>query len=307
MTLEEVVAKFNTTPFLFAGSGITRRYYGLPDWIGLLTYFAQKVKRDQFAFQYYENKVKEMDNVDKLPEIAGYIEKDFNEEWFKNSHEIRTELQEVQDAVANGVSPFKAEIAAYISSLSVVKSEYKDEVKKLLKIAKNNISGVITTNYDCFFEKLFEGYKAFIGQDELVFSQLQGIAEIYKIHGSVNFPDSIVINQADYQLFRDKGKYLAAKLMTIFMEYPIIFMGYSISDPNIQGILGDIVECLPPEKVEALKKRFVFVDYQSDYTDCEVSTHSLVIKGKVIEMTKVVLSDFGILYDVLSIKKRLFQ
>lgn len=188
------------------GSGIPRiidkvKAAGLPDWIGLLTYFAQKVKRDQFAFQYYENKVKEMDNVDKLPEIAGYIEKDFNEEWFKNSHEIRTESQEVQDAVANGVSPFKAEIAEYISSLSVVKSEYKDEVKKLLKIAKNNISGVITTNYDCFFEKLFEGYKAFIGQDELVFSQLQGIAEIYKIHGSVNFPDSIVINQADYQLF----------------------------------------------------------------------------------------------------------
>lgn len=121
------------------GSGIPRiidkvKAAGLPDWIGLLTYFAQKVKRDQFAFQYYENKVKEMDNVDKLPEIAGYIEKDFNEEWFKNSHEIRTESQEVQDAVANGVSPFKAEIAEYISSLSVVKSEYKDEVKKLLKI-----------------------------------------------------------------------------------------------------------------------------------------------------------------------------
>ena len=51
MTLQEVVARFNTTPFLFAGSGITRRYYGLPDWVGLLTYFAEKVKKDSFAYR----------------------------------------------------------------------------------------------------------------------------------------------------------------------------------------------------------------------------------------------------------------
>lgn len=56
MTLQEVVARFNTTPFLFAGSGITQRYYGLPDWVGLLTYFAKKVKKDPFAYRFYENK-----------------------------------------------------------------------------------------------------------------------------------------------------------------------------------------------------------------------------------------------------------
>ncbi|WP_420361118.1 SIR2 family protein, partial [Blautia wexlerae] len=28
---------------------------------------------------------------------------------------------------------------------------------------------------------------------------MQGIAEIYKIHGSVQNPESIVINKADYQ------------------------------------------------------------------------------------------------------------
>ena len=180
---------------------------------------------------------------------------------------------------------------------------HQEEVKKLQNIAKNNISGVITTNYDCFFEILFDGYKTFIGQDELVFSQLQGVAEIYKIHGSVRSPLSIVINKNDYHTFREKGKYLAAKLMTIFMEYPIVFIGYSISDSDIQEILGDVVECLPPEKVNSLQKRFIFIDYQKDTNDCEVSSHSLVINGKLIEMTKIILSDFGILYDALSAKK----
>lgn len=83
---------------------------------------------------------------------------------------------------------------------------------------------------------------------------MQGIAEIYKIHGSVQNPESIVINKADYQKFYDKGKYLAAKLMTIFMEYPIIFIGYSISDSDIQAILSDVVECLPLDKIETLQK-----------------------------------------------------
>lgn len=303
MTLQEVVARFNTTPFLFAGSGITRRYYGLPDWVGLLTHFAEKVKNDQFAFRYYESKVSELEDSDKLPTIASYIEKDFNEAWFNNLPGIRSESENVQRSIAEGVSPFKAEIAEYINSISVVKNEYQEEVKKLQNIAKNNISGVITTNYDCFFEILFDGYKTFIGQDELVFSQLQGVAEIYKIHGSVRSPLSIVINKNDYHTFREKGKYLAAKLMTIFMEYPIVFIGYSISDSDIQEILGDVVECLPPEKVNSLQKRFIFIDYQKDTNDCEVSSHSLVINGKLIEMTKIILSDFGILYDALSAKK----
>ena len=304
MTIQDVVARFNTTPFLFAGSGITRRYYHLPDWVGLLTHFAELLKKDEFAFRAYESRVPAgTKQEDKLPMVASLIERDFNLAWFDNAPGVRSGVEDVTTAVSGGTSPFKAEIAAYLKSLSTVDDELITEVEKLKAISKSNLSGVITTNYDQFFEETFEGYKAFVGQDELVFSQLQGVAEIYKIHGSVETPRSIVINQEDYERFRQKGKYLAAKLMTIFMEYPIIFIGYSLSDADIQAILADVVECLPPEKVPLLQKRFVFVEYKPMQIGAEVSGLSMTFGDKVIEMTRVALADFCILYDALSVKK----
>ena len=304
MKIQDVVASFNTTPFLFAGSGITRRYYKLPDWKGLLTHFASRINGSEFAFQSYESKIPADTPVEeRLPLTATYIEKDYNSAWFDDKPEVRSGLPGTEEAVRNGVSPFKAEIAAHIKSISVVDDSMIAEVDKLRRISRKNISGVITTNYDCFFESTFEGYKTFVGQDELVFSQLQGIAEIYKIHGSVESPSSIIINQADYRQFKNKGKYLAAKLMTIFMEYPIIFIGYSISDPDIQAIMSDIVECLPADKLPSLQKRFVFIKRDRSVSGAEVSSHSMTINSKVLEMTKISLADFGILYDALSAKK----
>jgi len=50
-----------------------------------------------------------------------------------------------------------------------------------------------------FFEKYLSEYKSYIGQQSLLFSRLQGIAEVYKIHGSVSDPSSVVINENDYK------------------------------------------------------------------------------------------------------------
>lgn len=308
MTLQEIVSGFPTTPFLFAGSGVSRRYYDLPDWKNLLLHFAKKVRgEDELAFRYYENELpSDIAQEDRMPMIAGLIEKDYNAKWFQEDGDIGSGLDTVYEQIREGVTPFKAEVASYLLSESIQKQEYKTEIEKLERLTKRNLSGIITTNYDTFFESICDDYKVFVGQDELVFSQIQGIAEIYKIHGSADSPGSIVINQEDYRAFRDKGKYLAAKLMTIFMEYPIIFIGYSLSDPDILSIMEDVVVCLPEYRIKSLESRFVFVEYEEGKSEVEIASHTMVVNGNLISMTKVVLSDFGLLYDALSLKKAAF-
>lgn len=302
MVLQDIISKFKTTPFLFAGSGITRRYYGLPSWEELLRHFAQQISDDPFAYVSYKSEAQSMDcSQGVLPKVATLIQRDYDRKWY-TTPDIRSKNSDVLTAVEQGVSPFKAEIADYLKQQETIHAEYAEEIRKLKNISKKNIAGIITTNYDSFFEKLFEDYRAFVGQDELVFSSIMGIAEIYKIHGSISRPNSIVINEQDYQIFNDKGKYLAAKLMTIFMEYPIIFVGYSLSDPNIQNILKDILACLPDDKVDKLQERFVFVEYKPDMEKYEIASHSMAIGSRVLKMTAIVLSDFGILYEALAAK-----
>lgn len=87
------------------------------------------------------------------------------------------------------------------------------------------------------------------------------------------------------------------------MEHPIIFLGYSISDINIQNILESIMKCLTSEKVSILKNRFIFVEYDQDIEKIEMSEHTIQIESKFLEMTKIKLKDFSILYDALSEKK----
>ena len=304
MTINEIISRFNTTPFLFVGSGMTRRYLGLPNWRGLLEHFAQIVREDEFAYNYYESKAKSLieSEAELMPKLAELLRLDFNEKWFCDPG-IRTVSPEFKEAIKAGLSPFKAEIASYIQRISSPIPEMQSEIDKLIEISEKSIAGVITTNYDTFLEDHFIGFKTYVGQNQLIFSPLQGIAEIYKIHGSVELPESIVIDETDYAQFDAKSAYLAAKLMTIFMEYPIIFIGYSISDSNILGIIKSIVNCLDNAQIKKLEDRFIFVEYKANATGATVESFALMVDGKPLTMRKITLSDFIPLYEAIGSKK----
>lgn len=303
MKISDVVEKFNTTPFLFLGSGITRRYCNLPDWKGLLEHFAKQVNNDDFAYSAYENRAKKMDcPVGVMPKIAELIQADYDEKWFADPS-IRTVSTDVMIKIKDGLSPFKAEVSSYITAGFSVDDRYKEEIDMLSRLSEKNLAGVITTNYDNFIENHFNGYTVYVGQKELIFSAIQGVAEIFKIHGSVENPESLIINERDYMDFDRHSAYLAAKLMTIFMEYPIIFMGYSISDTNIQNIIRSIVNCLDAEQVKKLEDRFIFVEYQRGKIGIEVSPYTIMVGDKPLSMKKVVVDDFKLIYAALEGKK----
>jgi hypothetical protein len=91
---------------------------------------------------------------------------------------------------------------------------------------------------------VFPDYHPVIGQQILRGATIS-VGEIFKIHGCVSQPNSLVFTKADYDEFTKKKKYLSAKLLTYFSEHPLLFLGYGAGDPNIRAILSDIDEALP--------------------------------------------------------------
>lgn len=269
---------------------MTRRYLNLPDRKGLLKHFAEIIRDDEFAYDSYENQANGMDcKAGVMPKVAELIQKDFDQKWFCDAS-IRTVGSVELELIHNGLSPFKAELSNYIKQKTVLNMDYQTEISKFSEISEKSIAGVITTNYDSFLEDNFQGFSKYVGQSQLIFSSIQGVAEIYKIHGSVEVPSSIVINEDDYVRFQEKSAYLAAKLMTIFMEYPIIFMGYSISDSNIQNIIKSIVNCLDADQVKKLEDRFIFIEYKKDMVGAEVTPYTIMIDDTRIADEELVLA-----------------
>ena len=298
--ITELLALSDALPVLFVGSGLTRRYLNLPDWKGLLKKFSTK------PFEYYNDKATRQcrDCPDLiLPTAADYIEADFNERWYI-SDEFQESREQHAKEMEDGISPFKICIADFFQNeSSSFQTQYKDEIALFKQIGNKNISCIITTNYDCFLEKCFgkDQFRTYIGQDDLLFSTTYEVGELYKIHGCCTKAESIVINSDDYNRFLKKSAYLSAKILTMFLERPIIFLGYGIGDSDIQHILDSVAECLEDYQLAQLSQRMIFVEWNMNKKrdDCISERMLTTQSGKTISMKNVLLTDYGQLYSAI--------
>ena len=169
------------------------------------------------------------------------------------------------------------------------------------------VDGVITTNFDPLLEHVFPDFRVFVGQERLLFGGVFGVGEIYKIHGSHEEPDSLVLTTADYERFHERNPYLAAKLMTIFVEHPIVFLGYSLSDPNVGAILHSIMDCLDSEdSIAKLADRLIFIQWETDATDPELAKTVIKVDDKPVPVMTATVSDFRGAYEALGELQRGF-
>lgn len=311
-TLTNYLKFDESLPFLFIGSGFSRRYLNTPDWIGLLSHFCTEIDpHNPLLLSQYTSAAKTKIYKENLDSeslnvlnsiIADYIEQDYNSVWYTDPRFAKDRIQ-YQDQVIKGYSPFRLSLADFfISATHNHPHLLPEELAKFSALSHNSIAGIITTNYDTLLESLFD-FTPYIGQEKLLFSAVQGISEIYKIHGCVTDPNSIVINSTDYKKLNDRSKYLAAKLLTIFVEHPIVFIGYSISDEDIKEILDNIALCLNSVQLSKLQSRFIFIDMLSaqesnEYIVSSVTYHTA--SGKDFPMTKIQIKDYGKIYETLS-------
>lgn len=229
----------------FAGAGLSKRHLSLPSWYELLEDILVDI-HSPHPLDFYLQKNGSLIDAAKDIAIAAH-----EWGWSDGRAEFPAELF---DAESSHINFLKHLVALKIKSattqrLEAVGPNETAEIEKLHGLALQNI---VTTNYDQFWEEVF-GFPPVSGLDSILHNPKQGVS-VVKIHGCVTAPSSMVLLPEDYANYSIRHKYIFSKLLVYFAEHPVLFVGYSLSDPDILDL---IVETSKALRTPYLKNVFV--------------------------------------------------
>ncbi|MFD2602649.1 SIR2 family protein [Flavobacterium suzhouense] len=299
MNIREFVSGFKTHPVLFVGTGLSLRYLNNAfNWDELLK-SACKIVNDNEE-KYLDIKAKHIvDNgVFNFPKIGSDVEQLFNQFLTENRNGSLKDINdEYYKSIESGkpISRFKLYIASVLKSLDI-KSAQKEEIE-LLKQLKNNISAVITTNYDTLLENII-GFKPLIGNDILLSNPY---GALYKIHGCVSDPSKIIISNEDYSRSKSQDELIRAQLLSLFIHNPVIFLGYGAQDENVNNILKTVFKYTEynTDAFRKIKENFLIVEYEANSQNEEISDYHLKIEDIPIQVKKLQTDKYSSLYKEL--------
>lgn len=293
--ITETVKTMGCQPILFIGSGLSRRYMNTPSWDELLSHLALECPDIDKGLGFYKQSLK---TLMKIGEEFARLYQAWA--WDTGHNEFPSTLFK-EDVTSQAYLKYK--IATYLESLTpqslaeLVKNVYEDEIKSLSKIKPH---AIITTNYDKMLEMIFPDYAPIVGQ-QIIKGQQFSIGEIYKIHGSIDDYNSIVFTQSDYDEFMKKKKFLSARLLTFFNEHPLLFVGYSASDPNIKSILSDLDEAMPI-KGDIIPNIYILEWDRNIGPDSNPAREKIIAteEGRSIRVKLIEAADFGWVFEAFA-------
>lgn len=113
---------------------------------------------------------------------------------------------------------------------------------------------VVTTNFDELYENLCrkgegeKGYTVIKYYDSGLIARLRSPKRvIIKAHGCVSEPEKTVLTKSDFFKARSENPGFFSALESLFLTHTLLFIGYSITDPEIQLILENNVITYPSD------------------------------------------------------------
>lgn len=280
------IEQLRCQPVLFFGSGISRRYFNAPNWGELLQVLANNCPLIDKDYAYYAQSCSSEHQIGSI-----FAEKYKEWAWTTGKNQFPIHLFEANVApdafLKHAAAAALKEISP--SSITDINVDFSGEISALQNIKPHS---VLTTNYDTLLELTFPDHAVVVGQ-----SALKGmpfaVGEIFKFHGCVDDIEQIVLTSDDYATFTKKKKFIAARLLSLFNEHPMLIVGYGANDPNVQAILSDIDEALglPGSLIENI----YFVDFDTEAEDkSSLPTEKLIqiADNRSVRVKLIVASDF---------------
>lgn len=150
---------------------------------------------------------------------------------------------------------------------------------------------IITTNYDSLFEDSYaQNAQKIFKTTQIPYIDRKKI-QIFKVHGDLSDPDSVILTSSDYNNFfkgnEDNGTYWSV-IRERLATKAVLFLGYNLEDPNVSVIFDRITDSLgenrkevflvapglPQHKVNNLiKKGIHYIDAKAEEIITELLLH----------------------------------
>jgi len=162
-----------------------------------------------------------------------------------------------------------------------------------------HIKTIITTNYDTLFEDSY-GQKAQINYSATHIPYIDNRkTQIFKVHGDLNAPDSVIITKSDYNTFfkanEDNGTFWSV-IRERLATNAVCFIGYNLEDPNVSVVFDRITDSLGENRKEVFLiapnlSRHKISNLNSKGVHYIDSTAEVIVQELLLHLKEHIISD----------------